>query len=145
MSLGDMDRRKLRGLNMDVPQDRLYSEYHLWIRVEENEAWIGITEYAVEELGEVDYVELPALQEATIRDRPFGILETSKAVTDLVAPISGVVIRTNTVLSESPAALTEDPYEKGWLIVVRPSKPDEMNELITPQVYGELVNSLIDE
>jgi glycine cleavage system H protein len=142
--LGSMKNPE-RITDMDVPEDRLYSEYHLWIKVEKSKAWIGITEYAKEELGEVDYVELPALQDITVRDRPFGILETSKAVTDLVAPISGVVIQTNTALLESPATLTDDPYGNGWLIVVKPSNPDEMDELIRPQIYSELIHSLLDE
>ncbi len=130
---------------MEFPEDRLYSEYHLWVKVEDGQAWIGITEYAGEELGEVDYVELPVLQDVMVRDTPFGILETSKAVTDLVAPISGAVVQVNVALVESPVALADDPYGDGWLVVVEPSDPDEMGELITPEKYRTLVKSLVEE
>ena len=130
---------------MEFPQDRLYSEYHLWIKPEEGGVWIGITEYAREELGEVDYVELPAADDKMTRDRPFGILETSKAVTDLVAPISGIVVRANTALVESPKTLTSDPYSAGWLVVVDSSNLRELDELITPERYRELVTSLTAE
>jgi len=83
---------------MDFPDDRLYSEYHLWVKLEKDQAVIGITDHAREELGEVDYVELPALDDSVTRNRAFGIVETSKAVTDLIAPISGIVVETNTSL-----------------------------------------------
>jgi len=82
-------------MGMEFPDGLLYSEEHLWVKLERGQASIGITDYAREELGEVDYVELPEPDDNLLRRRPFGIVETSKAVTDLVAPISGVVVETN--------------------------------------------------
>jgi len=127
---------------MEFPGDRLYSDYHLWVKVEKDQALIGITDYAREELGEVDYVELPALDDSINRNRPFGIIETSKAVTDLIAPVSGVVVEANVALGESPETVTDDPYGDGWLIAVELSDPDELDELMKARDYSKLVQSL---
>jgi len=127
---------------MEFPGDRLYSDYHLWVKVEKDQALIGITDYAREELGEVDYIELPALDDSITRNRPFGIIETSKAVTDLIAPVSGVVVEANVALGESPETVTDDPYGDGWLIAVELSDPDELDELIKARDYSKLVQSL---
>ena len=124
---------------MEFPKDRLYSEYHLWVKMEAAQAWIGITDYARQELGEVDYIELPNLEDRLSKNRAFGIIETSKAVTDLVAPISGVVVEVNTALAESPEGLTDDPYGDGWLLAVEPSDPDELDELTSAEAYEELL------
>ncbi len=126
---------------MEFPTDRLYSEDHLWVKLEKEQALIGISDYAREELGEVDYIELPQVDEALSKNRPFGIIETSKAVTDLLAPISGVVLECNNLLTESPETLTDDPYGDGWLIIVEPSDPDEIDELLNHKAYGKLVKS----
>jgi glycine cleavage system H protein len=123
---------------MDFPADRLYSEYHLWIKLEKDQALIGVTDYAREELGDVDYIELPELDDSITKNKPFGIVETSKAVTDLIAPISGIVIERNVALTESPEALTEDPYGDGWLIIVEPTDPDELDELMKAREYSKL-------
>jgi glycine cleavage system H protein len=130
---------------MEFPGDRLYSEHHLWVKIEKDQAVIGITEYAREELGEVDYIELPPLDESITKNRAFGIIETSKAVTDLIAPISGIVVESNTSLTESPEALSDDPYGDGWIIAVEPSDPDEMEELMKASRYAKLVKSLGEE
>jgi glycine cleavage system H protein len=124
---------------MEFPRDRLYSDQHLWVKVEKDQAVIGITEFAREELGEVDYIELPELDDALTRTRPFGIIETSKAVTDLIAPISGIVVESNTSLVESPETLTDDPYGDGWLVTVEPSDPEEFEELLKASQYEKLV------
>ena len=130
---------------MEFPLDRLYSEYHLWVLHAEGEATLGITEYAKEELGDVDYVELPQDEESLTLNDPFGIIETSKAVTDLVAPVSGTVIAINDSLGESPGAVTDDPYHSGWLVKVALSTPAELDALMKPAEYRKLVNSLIEE
>ncbi len=130
---------------MEFPKDRLYSEYHLWVRVDGEQVVIGITEYAKEELGDVDYVELPEEEETLVLNEAFGIIETSKAVTDLVAPVSGLVTATNSSLGESPQTVTEDPYGQGWLVQVGLSKPEELGDLIKPLDYEKMVNQLIEE
>jgi glycine cleavage system H protein len=130
---------------MEFPHDRLYSEYHLWVKMEKDQAVVGITDYAREELGEVDYIELPQVDDALSKSRPFGIVETSKAVTDLVAPISGIVVESNNLLGESPETLTDDPYGDGWLIIVEPSDPDEIDELMNHKAYDKLIKSQEEE
>lgn len=130
---------------MEFPKDRLYSEHHLWVKADKDRSIIGITDHAKEELGDIDYVELPALEDSVTRNNPFGIIETSKAVTDLIAPVSGVVVETNVALLESPEALTEDPYNGGWLIAVEPSDPAESDELMNWDSYSTLVMNLSDE
>jgi len=127
---------------MEFPGDRLYSENHLWVKVEKDQTLIGITEYAKEEVGEVDYVEMPALDDNIIKNRPFGIIETSKAVTELMAPLSGVVVEINVALGESPETVTDDPYGDGWLIAVEPSDPEDMDELLNSKAYEKLVKGL---
>ena len=129
---------------MEFPRDRLYSEYHLWVKVEAGQAWIGVTDYARQEFGDVDYVELPNLEDRLSKNRAFGIIETSKAVTDLVAPISGLVVEVNTALAESPEGLTDDPYGDGWLVAVEPSDPDELDELMNADAYEELLRDEAD-
>ncbi|MFH1117315.1 MAG: glycine cleavage system protein GcvH [Pseudomonadota bacterium] len=129
---------------MNFPKDCLYSEYHLWVRTEGGRAVIGITDYAKVELGDVDYVELPGEDATLVRNETFGIIETSKAVTDLAAPVSGTVTAVNSLLGESPQMVTDDPYGEGWLLQVRPSKPEELNDLIKPLDYEKLVNGLIE-
>ena len=130
---------------MEFPNDRLYSEYHLWVKQEDSQVWIGITDYAKEELGEADYIELPELEDTLSKNRPFGTIETTKAVTDLLAPISGLVVECNTSLAESPEALTDDPYGDGWLVAVEPSDPEEIEELMDARAYEKLVESQEDE
>jgi glycine cleavage system H protein len=130
---------------MEFPKDRLYSEHHLWVKSEKDRSIIGITDHAKEELGSVDYVELPALEDSVARNTPFGIIETSKAVTDLIAPLSGIVVEVNDSLLESPEALTEDPYYEGWLIAVEPSDLSELDELMPWDRYSTWVMNLNDE
>lgn len=129
---------------MKFPKDRLYSDYHLWVKPEGGHTVIGITEYAARELGDVDYVELPASDDDMTKNVPFGIIETSKAVTDLVAPLSGSVVEANAAVLESPGILIEDPYESGWLVKVIPSREADLAELIKPREYESLVRAALE-
>jgi glycine cleavage system H protein len=134
-----------RRIFMDFPGDRLYSEYHLWVKVEKDQVVIGVTDHAREELGQVDYVELPDVDESVTRNRAFGIIETSKAVTDLVSPVSGIVVESNTSLAESPEIITDDPYGDGWLVAVELADPEELSELLKRADYEKLLTSLGEE
>ena len=130
---------------MEAPDDRLYSEHHLWVKLEKDQAVIGITDYAAEQIGEVDYIELPEPNDIVSKERAFGALETSKAITDLVCPISGVVLDCNMLLNESPEMVTVDPYGDGWLMILQPSDPDELDELMKAGDYENLVSSELEE
>jgi len=124
---------------MLIPEDRLYSEFHLWVMTEGSRATIGISDHAAEELGEAAYVQLPQPGESIVRDSSFGMVETSKALTDLLAPISGTVVEANLAVQEAPEMLTRDPYGTGWLITVEPSEPGELDLLMASQRYRDLV------
>jgi glycine cleavage system H protein len=130
---------------MDIPADRFYSDYHLWVKLEEGTATVGITEHAREELGDVDYVELPQEGDTITRGMAFGIIETSKAVTDLMAPISGQVVESNVSLLESPEAIMDSPYTDGWLIAIEPADQDEFTELMDSSKYREFLDEAIDQ
>jgi len=130
---------------MEAPEDRLYSQHHLWVKLDQDQAVIGITDYAAEEIGEVDYIELPEPNDVVSKERAFGALETSKAITDLICPISGVVLDRNILLNESPEMVTDDPYGDGWLMVLQPSDPDELDDLMKAGDYTKLVRSEQEE
>lgn len=109
----------------NIPNDRLYTEEHEWAKQEGDLVVIGITDYAQHELGDVVYVELPEVGDTIEKGRPFGVVESVKAASDLYAPISGEVVEINAALDASPELVNQDPYGEGWMIKVRPSNWDE--------------------
>src|SRR5258708_35658335 len=106
---------------MEAPPGLKYSNEHQWVATEESVATIGITDHAQEQLGEIVYIELPAIGEKVSKDDPFGVVESVKAVSDIYAPVRGTVVEVNDDLAESPEVVNEDPYSHGWLIKVRMS------------------------
>jgi glycine cleavage system H protein len=128
---------------MTVPKDRLYSEDHLWVKLDSSQAIIGLTTHAVEELGQIDYLDLPELDMEIARTSQFGTVETSKAVTELVAPLSGMVIAVNDAAIESPDFIAGDPYASGWLIRITPSDQREIDTLLKPQEYEDLLEGIV--
>jgi len=107
--------------NYEVPEGLYYSDKWMWVRVENGKARIGITDYAQKQLREIVFVELPSAGDTLSNTEPFGTVESVKAVSDLVAPLSGTIEKVNTEVSDKPELLNEDPYNKGWLAVVSPS------------------------
>ncbi|MBI5571550.1 MAG: glycine cleavage system protein GcvH [Desulfomonile tiedjei] len=130
---------------MSIPEDRFYSDFHLWVSMDGLRATIGLTEYALEELGEIDFIQLPEPGESVAKDRPFGLVETSKAVTDLVSPLSGTVAESNQAVQESPPLLMEDPYLSGWLIVVNASDQREIAQMLKAAAYAQVVEGGTDQ
>lgn len=124
---------------MEFPEGLKYSKEHEWMLVEGEIATIGITEYAQEELGDVVYVELPEVGEKTVKDDPFGAVESVKAVSDIYAPVSGVVTEVNDALPDSPETINEDPYGDGWMVKVEMSDPDDLKDLMSADEYAEYV------
>ena len=104
---------------MQVPEDLRYTPDHEWLRVEGDEATVGITEYAASELGDVVFVELPAVGLVLEAAQSFGVIESVKTASDLYAPAAGEVIATNDVLAERPELVNDDPYGDGWMVRVR--------------------------
>ena len=109
----------------EVPEGLYYSKEYEWVKIEGEKARIGITDYAQKQLREVVYAELPSVGDELEKDEPYGTAESVKAVSDLVAPLSGIVEEVNEKIADSPEILNEDPYDKGWLIVITPSNLEE--------------------
>jgi glycine cleavage system H protein len=126
---------------MEIPAGLRYSKEHEWVATEEEVATIGITDYAQEQLGEIVYVELPAVGDKISKDDAFGVVESVKAVSDIYAPVSGTVVEVNQELPESPEMINEDPYGDGWLVKVKVSDGSELEDLLDHDEYEELVVS----
>ncbi len=126
-----------RRLRMSIPQNLKYSKEHEWVRVEGNIAYIGITEFAQSELGDIVFVELPEVGTELTRDESFGSVESVKTVSDIYAPVSGKVIRVNQELADSPEWVNQSPYEKAWMVAVEMSDPSELDLLLSADEYEE--------
>ncbi len=125
---------------MNIPDNLKYTKEHEWIRVEGDEGYVGITDFAQSELGDIVYVEIETVGESLQKDDPFGTVEAVKTVSDLFMPVSGTVLEANEDLEDSPELVNEDPYGKGWMIKVKLSDPSELDELLTPEQYAELIS-----
>jgi len=123
----------------NYPIDLKYTEEHEWARVEGNRARVGITAYAQEQLGDVVFVELPKVGAKVSQMQPFGVVESVKAVSDLYAPLSGEVVEVNAELIKKPELVNQDPYGKGWMLVISLSSPQEASALLTGQQYEEFL------
>jgi len=117
------------------PSDLLYTEDHEWARVEGKIATIGVTQFAVDQLGDVTQVELPREGEALKQGDAFGTVESVKAVSDLFAPLAGKVVKVNSPLQDSPEYVSEDPYDGGWMIQVEVANPDDLKKLMSSEAY----------
>jgi len=126
---------------MDFPEELKYSKEHLWVRLEGDRAVIGITDYAQAELGIVTSVELPEPGDELEQDDSFGSIEARKTVAELYAPLSGTVIEVNSELSNAPEFVNDDPYDAGWLVVIEVPDAEEMNLLMTAEVYEDHVTN----
>ena len=120
------------------PADLKYSKDHEWFRMTGETGQIGITNYAQQQLGDVVYVELPEVGRTLTKGEQFGSIESVKAVSDLFCPVSGAVVEVNSALSENPESVNQNPHD-AWMIVIKPSNPDELSELLNAEAYAELV------
>jgi len=114
-----------------------FTEDHLWVRVTGKRAQVGLSEYAQDELGEVIAVELPDVGDVVERGESFGEIESVRAVSDLIAPVSGTVSAINVDLEDHPALVNDDPYHEGWLLEIEISDKSEVEELMDPDEYEE--------
>ncbi len=121
-----------------VPGDLRYTKEHEWIRVEGDEATVGITDYAAAQLGDIVFVELPDAGRSIDQFATFGVVESVKAVSDLFAPISGQVTERNDALADRPELVNSDPYGEGWMVKVRVTEADQLGELLAPADYEQL-------
>jgi len=123
-----------------IPEDLYYSEEHEWVRLDDDVATIGITDYAQEQLGDIVYVDLPQVGEAVESGTVIGELESTKSVSDVFSPLTGEVMARNEALDGGAEVINSDPYGEGWLIKVRTSDADVVESLLTPEAYGALVS-----
>jgi glycine cleavage system H protein len=121
--------------SFEYPQDLKYLDTHEYVRLDGEIATIGITEFAVDQLGDVVFLELPEIGDLITKGDKFGSIESVKAVEDLNTPITGTVIERNEALIESPEAVADDPYGEGWLLKLRVNDPDEANDALTADEY----------
>jgi glycine cleavage system H protein len=120
---------------MNFPDDLRYTREHEWARRKGRNVAVGITEFAQDQLGDVVYLELPDVGDAVKKGESFGVVESTKAVSELFAPISGKIVEVNDPLSDAPETINEDPYEEGWMVVIEPSDPSELEALMDAQAY----------
>lgn len=129
---------------MNIPTGLKYSKEHEWVKISDGVATIGITDHAQNELGEIVYVEIETIGETLNRDEIFGTIEAVKTTSDLFMPLSGEVIEFNSDLDESegdnPGLINEDPYGNGWIIKVKMSDLAELDNLLSPEEYGNLIS-----
>jgi glycine cleavage system H protein len=124
---------------MNFPDDLRYTRDHEWARSKGGRVVIGITEFAQEQLGDIVYVELPAVGATVKKGETFGVVESTKAVSDLYAPVSGKVVEINSPLVDAPEGINEEPYGKGWMIAIEPSDPKEVEALLDSKGYTAYV------
>jgi glycine cleavage system H protein len=125
---------------MNLPENLKYTKEHEWIRVENGEGYVGITDFAQKELGDIVYIEIETVGEDLKKEDPFGTVEAVKTVSDLFMPVSATVLEANEALEDSPELVNEDPYGEGWMIKVKLSNPSELNELLSPEEYAALIS-----
>lgn len=123
----------------EYPDDLRYTKDHEWARINGTRAIIGITAFAVESMGDITMVDLPKEKEAFKREQSMGTVESVKAVSDIFAPLSGTVVKTNDPLNDSPETLNEDCYDEGWLVELELSNPAEVDQLMTSDEYQKYV------
>jgi glycine cleavage system H protein len=125
---------------MNIPSDLFYTKDHEWVKIEKDRSAVGITDHAQSELGDIVYLQLPAAGTGVEQGKPFGTIEAVKAVSDLYAPLSGTVVEINDALVSTPELANQDPYGKGWMIKIKPSKLEaEKKNLLSPEAYSALI------
>jgi glycine cleavage system H protein len=124
---------------MNVPADLLYSKDHEWIRIEGETGFVGITDFAQGELGDVVFIEIETLGETLGKDEVFGTIEAVKTVSDMFMPVGGEILEVNPALEESPDIVNKDPYENGWMIKIRLTDPSEAEKLMKPEDYKAIL------
>jgi len=126
---------------MNLPKELKYTKDHEWVRIEGNEATVGITDFAQGELGDIVYVDVDTEDETLDKDEVFGTVEAVKTVSDLFMPLTGEVIEFNEQLEDEPDLVNTDPYGDGWMIKIKFTNPEEVEELLSADAYKETIAS----
>lgn len=124
---------------MNIPSNLRYTKEHEWIRVEGNEAYVGITDYAQSELGEIVFVDINTEGETLAQEEVFGSVEAVKTVSDLNMPVSGEVLEINEAINDQPELVNNDPYGEGWMIKISVASPEELDNLLDAEGYKALI------
>ena len=126
---------------MNIPEELKYTEEHEWVRIEDDIAVVGITDFAQGELGDIVYLEIDTLDSQIDSNEVFGTVEAVKTVSDLFMPITGKVIEVNPSLEDKPELVNEDPYGKGWIIKIHITEESQIDSLLSPSDYKNLIDS----
>ncbi|MFC3560012.1 glycine cleavage system protein GcvH [Pedobacter jamesrossensis] len=126
---------------MNFPSELKYTKDHEWVKVEGNEAFIGITDFAQRELGDIVYVDINSVGTEVAKEEVFGTVEAVKTVSDLFMPVTGTVLEINAELNDNPELVNSDPYGKGWMVKVSLSDLAEVEDLLTADAYQSLVGA----
>lgn len=126
---------------MEFPSNVKYTSEHEWIRVEGDEAYVGITDYAQEQLGDIVFVDIPTEGETLEQGEVFGTIEVVKTISDLFLPVAGEVLAQNEALTDNPELVNTDPYGEGWLIKIKPNNLDDINGLLDAEGYKAVINA----
>jgi len=124
---------------MNVPENLLYTKDHEWLRVEGEFCYIGVTDFAQGELGDVVFVEIETVGETLGKEEVFGTIEAVKTVSDMFMPVGGEVIETNPALEATPDVVNKDPYGKGWMVKIKISDPSELKSLLSAEAYKGII------
>jgi len=125
---------------MNFPQNVKYTNEHEWIRLEGDVAYVGITDYAQEQLGDIVFVDIQTVGETLAADEVFGTIEVVKTISDLFLPVAGEVLEQNETLEEQPELVNKDPYGEGWLIKIKPAADADFDSLLDAEAYKALIN-----
>jgi glycine cleavage system H protein len=123
---------------MKIPENVHYTKDHEWMRLEGDFGWIGITDYAQGELGDIVFVELPKVGTKIFKGKSFGTIEAVKAVSDLYAPAAGEVVELNKVIQDTPDVVNKDPYGEGWMVKIKIADKKELGSLLDAEAYKKL-------
>lgn len=126
---------------MNIPQELKYSKDHEWIRVEGDFAFVGITEFAQSELGDIVFVEIETQGQSLGVNEIFGSVEAVKTVSNLYLPISGEILEVNPALNDAPELVNQDPYNQGWMVKIKIANPAELNDLLDAEAYKSLIGA----
>jgi len=126
---------------MNVPENCKYSQKHEWVRVEGDVAFVGITDYAQGELGDIVYIEIETVGEKLAKGETYGTIEAVKTVSDMFMPVSGEIIEFNAKLEDDAELVNKDPFGEGWMIKISIDNPSELDDLLTPEQYKELISA----
>jgi glycine cleavage system H protein len=125
---------------MNVPANLKYTKDHEWLKVDGDHAYIGVTDFAQGELGDIVFIEIETEGETLAKEEVFGTIEAVKTVSDLFMPVSGEILEKNPAIEDSPDVVNKDPYGKGWLIKVKMSDKSEIDDLLSAEEYGALIS-----